>query len=84
MGLWPGGNCGQGTDGNPSSVTTTSRSESRREDGGTFEWETTARSWDAAHRAMYDYRGWGICQPLLQEDGTPFPLDEGNDDNPIG
>jgi hypothetical protein len=49
------------------------------EDGMTLEWEVTAKGWNAAAQAMYDYRGWGEYKPMLRSDGTPYPED---DDSP--
>jgi hypothetical protein len=47
--------------------------------GETLEWETTARGWNSAHQAMYDYRGWDTYRPNLRDNGTPYPEDEDHD-----
>jgi hypothetical protein len=48
--------------------------------GETLVWETNAKGYNDAMRAMYRYRGWGEYNPIfLQPDGTPMPEDEDDD-----
>lgn len=44
-----------------------------QDDGGTLVWTTTANGTDDAMRQVYRYLGRGEYQPMLREDGTPYP-----------
>ena len=39
-------------------------------------WETVASSTNEAMRARNEYLGFEPYQPMLREDGTPYPEDE--------
>ena len=57
-----------------------------RVDGLVKTWETDASSWNEVMQAMNDHLDFGMYQPQLREDGTPYPEDEdddarGNDDS---
>jgi hypothetical protein len=47
-----------------------------RQEGYVLSWETTAKSTNDAHRALYAHLGWGDFKPMLRPDGTPYPEDE--------
>jgi hypothetical protein len=53
--------------------------QSARADGGVLSWETTVKSTNDAHRALYEHLGWGEFKPMLRADGTPYPEDEDDD-----
>lgn len=39
-------------------------------------WSVEAPGWNAALAARNEYLGWGPHQPMLRDDGTPYPEDE--------
>jgi hypothetical protein len=49
------------------------------EEGGTLVWTTTAKSGNDAMSQMHRYLGRPEYQPMLREDGTPYPEDEDDD-----
>jgi hypothetical protein len=53
------------------------------EDGLTLVWEIVAKGSNPAHRALYEYLGWGEYQPMLRDDGVPYPEDEDDDYIPL-
>jgi hypothetical protein len=46
--------------------------------GATLVWQTEASSSNAAHSALHKHMKWEPYQPMLREDGTPYPEDEDN------
>lgn len=42
-------------------------------------WTVEAASSNDAHRLYHEYMGWDPYQPMLREDGTPYPEDEATD-----
>jgi hypothetical protein len=53
--------------------------EARRraqDEGLVFTWEVEAKGSNPAMRALYGRLGFGECQPMLRDDGTPYPEDE--------
>ncbi len=49
------------------------------EDGETLTWETMARGYNDAQRALHEYLGLGEYQPMLRPDGSVYPEDEDDD-----
>jgi hypothetical protein len=43
-------------------------------------WEVEAPSHNAAMRAFHEHMGWEPYKPMLRDDGTPYPEDEGDND----
>jgi hypothetical protein len=54
------------------------------EDRAELIWTVEAKGSNDAMRKMYDHLGRGEYQPLLREDGTPYPEDEDDDYRPLG
>ena len=49
-------------------------------DGYRYAWACRAQAVNPAMRQLYDYLGWGEYGPMLREDGTPYPDDEGDEE----
>ena len=54
--------------------------ESARRDGLVKIWETTASGSNDAMRQRNQFLGWGEYQPMLDDDGKPYPGDEDDRD----
>lgn len=48
-------------------------------DGMKLTWTTVAKGHNSAMQNWYDHRGSGNYQPMLRDDGTPYPEDEDED-----
>ncbi len=53
-------------------------------DGQTLTWEVHAKGLNEANRLLYDHLDFGTYRPMLQDDGTPYQMDEVDDYVPPG
>ncbi len=53
--------------------------EEVKREGAVLVWEVEAEGSNAANRAKNEYLGWEEYQPMLRDDGTPYPEDERDD-----